>query len=307
MKENYFVFKRQFYYRAHEKSLFKIEIYPGIVAEFGEPKSKLKSKKYKLTQIMFLKERYSGEVIEEFRQRFHIKYIEKGHNGKKLPPIYKVVGRPDRLIRGGYIVVCDNSSGLRETYKRQNTYDFWLHEFYKNSMLSNDSDTLSKAIPLLIDRIKNNKDLLMHIPHSDHRVFEEIVAEIFHEYGYTVELTKKTRDGGRDIIALRSADGNRKEKLLIECKHWKDKIGVAPIREIIGVAVTEDELPTGVILATTARFTECAKNVKLNETIKIDLERKDFDDIIEWIGDYDAMQFSKPEINRYFLSLKFRR
>jgi predicted Mrr-cat superfamily restriction endonuclease len=116
-------------------------------------------------------------------------------------------------------------------------------------------------------------------------------------------LTKKTRDGGKDVIALKKKADQTEERILIECKHSKDKIRVKEIRELIGVAVSEDELPTGVILATTSRFTKCAEENKINEAIKIDLERKDFDDIIEWIGDYGAIQLSKTGINRYFSSL----
>lgn len=43
IKENY-ILQRQFRNRAHRKFLFSVEIYPGIVAEFGEAKSKLESK-----------------------------------------------------------------------------------------------------------------------------------------------------------------------------------------------------------------------------------------------------------------------
>ena len=39
-KEKYII-QRYFVNRVHKKSLFSVEIYPGIVAEFGEPKSKL--------------------------------------------------------------------------------------------------------------------------------------------------------------------------------------------------------------------------------------------------------------------------
>ena len=46
-----------------------------------------------------------------------------------------------------------------------------------------------------------------------------------------------------------------------------------------------------------------AKNYVLNSTIKIDLKRKDYDDILKWIHEYDAIQFSKQDINTYFKSL----
>lgn len=162
--------------------------------------------------------------------------------------------------------------------------------------------TINAAIPLLIDRIKNSDQILKDMPTTDHRIFEELIAEVFNGFGYTIELTKKTRDGGKDIVALKKKSG-KEEKILIECKHWKDTVDVKEIRSLVGVAVGEEELPTGVILATTSRFSTEAKNYVLNNTIKIDLERKDYDDILEWIHEYDAIQFSKQDINTYFKSL----
>jgi hypothetical protein len=43
----------------------------------------------------------------------------------------------------------------------------------------------------------------------DARTLEEIVAELFDNFGYEVELTKRTRDGGRDIIAIRHSTARR--------------------------------------------------------------------------------------------------
>lgn len=64
-KEKYII-QRYFVNRVHKKSLFSVEIYPGIVAEFGEPKSKLGSRKYNLTKLSFLKEMpYSDQRIFE--------------------------------------------------------------------------------------------------------------------------------------------------------------------------------------------------------------------------------------------------
>lgn len=35
------------------------------------------------------------------------------------------------------------------------------------------------------------------------REFEEVIAELFQRWGYAVELTPQTRDGGRDVLAKR--------------------------------------------------------------------------------------------------------
>lgn len=170
--------------------------------------------------------------------------------------------------------------------------------------LSSDEKALNIAIPLLINKIKNDSSVLKEMPYSDHRIFEELVAEIFKEFGYEVELTKKTRDGGKDIIALRKKDGLIEKKILIQCKHWGAKVDVDAVRNLIGVACSENELPTGIILATTNCFTKDAKKVSINSGIKIELERKDYEDILKWIQEYDAIQWSKEDINTYYNSLR---
>jgi len=300
IKDKY-IFQRYYKNRVHKQSAFCVNIYPGIIAEFGEPKSKLGSHKYKLTQLIFFKNKYSQDLVRGFISNFHVKYIFDKEN-KKLPPIYKVIGNPKHLIHGGYIIVCKNTSQERETFINQNSYYYWKYHFYDESILCSDQETINSAIPLLIDRINNSNKILKDMPTTDHRIFEELVAEVFEGFGYTVELTKKTRDGGKDIIALKRNKG-KKEKILIECKHWKNNVDVKEIRSLVGVAVGEEDMPSGIILATTSHFSSDAKNYVLNSTIKIDLEKKDFDDILEWIHKYDAIQFSKQEINTYFESL----
>lgn len=300
--KNNYIFQRYCKNRMHKQSIFHVKIYPGINAEFGEPKSKLGSKKYQLIQLSFSKKRYSEDLAKEFISNFHVKYVSNKICGKKLAPIYKVIGNSRKLVHGGYIIICKNTSQERATFMSQNSYDYWKQHFYDESVLCSDKETINAAIPLLIDRIKNSDQVLKDMPTTDHRIFEELIAEVFDGFGYTIELTKMTRDGGKDIVALKKKSG-KEEKILIECKHWKDTVDVKEIRSLIGVAVGEEDLPTGVILATTSRFSQEAKDYVLNSTIKIDLERKDYDDILEWIHEYDAIQFTKQEINTYFKSL----
>lgn len=300
--KNDYIFQRYCRNRAHKQSIFRVDIYPGITAEFGESKSKLGSKRYQLTRLFFKKNIYSQILVKDFISNFHVKYISNNKQGKKIAPIYRVIGNPRHLIHGGYIVVCKNTSQERATFINQNSYNYWKQHYYDNAVLCSDKKTINKAIPLLIDRINNFEQVLKDMPTTDHRIFEELIAEIFNGFGYSIELTKKTRDGGKDIIALKKKNG-KDEKILIECKHWKDKVDVKAIRNLVGVAVGEEDLPTGIILATTSQFSLEAKKYALNSTIKIDLERKDYDDILEWIHEYDAIQFSQKDIDAYFKSL----
>ncbi len=52
--------------------------------------------------------------------------------------------------------------------------------------------------------------------------------------GYKTTLTKRSRDGGYDVIAKGSKIGG-KEHILIECKRRELRFGVAPIRQLGGV------------------------------------------------------------------------
>jgi restriction endonuclease Mrr len=114
------------------------------------------------------------------------------------------------------------------------------------------------------------------------RLFEELVAELFNGFGYKVELTKQTRDGGKDIIAIKRTEVE--VKYLIECKRPDPGgyVGVAPVRELYGVKVSEGA--TKAILATTAYFSPTAK-ILFNKH-KWELEPRDYDDLKEWLRLY---------------------
>lgn len=299
---DYYSFTRSRYKNVHPKSLLKVEILKGVVATFGEPKSKLYSRKYQLVKLEFSKRLYNQRFLNFFWKRFHIKYIPVEKTQRKLPPIYRVVGSKKRLVKRGYIVICDQNNLDRETMINQTSYDYWIKMFNSYSEVSPDAEIPKAAIASLLNKIALNNQVLKEIPTTDWRVFEEIVAEIFRGFNYEVVLTKQSRDGGKDIIALQKINGEVKQRLLIECKHWKGKIDVKPVRELIGVAVQEDDLPTGIILATTSEFTEDAgllKEKPINSTSPIALDLKDCEDVLEWVGDYSAMVIAEEEIESY--------
>jgi HJR/Mrr/RecB family endonuclease len=118
-----------------------------------------------------------------------------------------------------------------------------------------------------------------------HRAFEELVAHLFERFGYKVELTSQTRDGGRDIIAMKQTEVNA--RYLIECKHPKTdaKISIAPVRELFAVKV--DEGATKGILATTSYLTKDAE--LFIERHKWELEAHNFDGVMEWVRNYEKL------------------
>ncbi|MFN3624522.1 MAG: restriction endonuclease [Hyphomicrobium sp.] len=131
----------------------------------------------------------------------------------------------------------------------------------------------------LIEKLKNCPNELRHI---DRRKFEEVVAEIFDGFGYEVELTKQTRDGGKDIIAIKRREVNL--KYLIECKRPDpgNIVGVAAVRQLWGVK--GDEGASKAILVTTTGFSADAKAFVDRHTWE--LEARDFEGLQEWLDDY---------------------
>jgi hypothetical protein len=126
--------------------------------------------------------------------------------------------------------------------------------------------------------LKNPKELFTLHP----RKFEELIAEIFMGFNYNVELTKRSRDGGRDLIAIKR---NEVEvKYLIECKRYNqgNKVSVGTIRSLYGVR--EHFRATKAILATTSFFTRDAS--LFFEDHRWELEPRDYNGIMEWLKLY---------------------
>ncbi len=107
------------------------------------------------------------------------------------------------------------------------------------------------------------------------RNFEIVMAEIYCRLGYKVELTKATRDGGKDIII-------RKPEILgdfiyyVECKKYAAKrhIGVGIIRNLVGMINTDRV--NGGILATTSYFTPDAKKFIADNKYNYQIQMHDY-------------------------------
>lgn len=116
------------------------------------------------------------------------------------------------------------------------------------------------------------------------RDFEKLVAELFRDRGWSVELTKQTRDGGSDIIAVR-ADMGLQFKLLIEAKRYRPDrpVGVGIVRELY--AVRQLHHASKAVLATTSCFSEDAYR-EFASVMPWELELSDYQQILEWLKAY---------------------
>jgi HJR/Mrr/RecB family endonuclease len=172
--------------------------------------------------------------------------------------------------------VINNSTGAVVS---DDIYIEHMREIYS----ARDLRELYVSIEELLIALQCDNSLLEDLTSSE---FEEVVAEVFRKNGFSVELTKRTRDGGKDIIAIQSDSLGIANKYFIECKKPEpgNKVSVDVVRQLQGVKYTKDG-PNKVILATTSRFTRDARKfVEEEADSKWDITLADYDSIIQWVN-----------------------
>lgn len=115
------------------------------------------------------------------------------------------------------------------------------------------------------------------------RRFEQLIEEIFRDFGYATMLTPQSGDGGVDIRAIKK-DQVGTLLYLIECKRYSPQNPVGPeiIRSLYGVV--EQEHASCGLLVTTSRFTTGAKEVARKTEYKLALH--DYQDLVSWLQQY---------------------
>lgn len=89
--------------------------------------------------------------------------------------------------------------------------------------------------------------------------FEDVVANIFSKNGFDVQVTQRSHDGGKDIIATYDM-GGIPCVLYIECKKYDKRrpVGVKIVREVFGT-LTADRVNKAVIVSTSSFSREARK------------------------------------------------
>lgn len=103
------------------------------------------------------------------------------------------------------------------------------------------------------------------------------MATIYHKLGFDVELTRATRDGGKDII-LKEHNAIGDFVYYVECKHHNkitNKVGVGVIRQLYGT-VSADKVNGGII-ATNSFFTKEVRDFILNSNCQCQMNLHDGD------------------------------
>lgn len=120
--------------------------------------------------------------------------------------------------------------------------------------------------------------------------FEHFLALLYARQGYRTTVTKASRDGGYDVVAIHNLRHN--EVLLIQAKQTRGTVGIRVVRELLGARFLADELlkQSMLVVATTGRFSQVAKDAEQQFPAHLQLL------------DYDKLQHTLRAINNIGLS-----
>lgn len=141
-------------------------------------------------------------------------------------------------------------------------------------------DYLPEPVLSVYEEIYRNPDYIYSLASWE---FEEFVAEVFESFGFHSVVTKKTHDGGRDIVATFEMGGVL-YTIYFECKKYaKDRpVSVNVVRELY--AVMERERVNKGVIVTSSYFTADAIAEAARFNGRIDLI--DFRKLQDMIGKF---------------------
>lgn len=150
-----------------------------------------------------------------------------------------------------------------------------LDEIYNNKSEVPNSDTIIVLSPINDAVLKYLADHPKELYNLKPGMFEDVMTEIYRRLGYNVQKTKKTRDGGKDIL-IRKSDILGDFIYYVECKRFSPNraIGVGIVRDFCG-AVNIDRVNGGII-ATTSYFSKDARRLIVNEKLGYQIQMHDF-------------------------------
>ncbi|HYV94993.1 MAG TPA: restriction endonuclease [Chitinophagales bacterium] len=129
-------------------------------------------------------------------------------------------------------------------------------------------------------------DLVLHLSKNPSDIqlltseeFEKFIAELLRREGMEVQLTGRSRDGGRDILAWSQTSIGR-SLCLVECKKYQAsrKVDVRMVRALYGIL--ELERATKGMIVTSSDFTGPAR--KLEASLKNRIVLLNYGEVVKW-------------------------
>jgi HJR/Mrr/RecB family endonuclease len=139
-----------------------------------------------------------------------------------------------------------------------------LHQFQKTAHLKKLKDTLLSDIP---NYTLDDLDLLDGIQ------FEEFLAKLYTEMGYTAEVTKSSGDQGGDLIISKGS-----KKTVVQAKRYSDKVANSAVQEAV-TAIRHYDCDNAMVV-TTNYFTKSAIELASSNDVTL-TDRDDLEELLE--------------------------
>lgn len=105
---------------------------------------------------------------------------------------------------------------------------------------------------------------LLRLKASD---FEELVAQIYRQRGYKVQVTPVSRDAGIDLIAFRD-DPMNPEKVAVQCRNHRNPVGRPDAQKLLG-ATSDPQYSEAILIATAGFSRDCLEFAKRHGRLKL--------------------------------------
>ncbi len=117
----------------------------------------------------------------------------------------------------------------------------------------------------------------------DWRKFEQLIAELLERSGWSIELTRGSKDGGIDVVSTIEDAEVGLIKALWQAKkyHPKNKVGLEKVRELS--AIRDDQKATKAVIVTTSHLTSGALDWIRRDEFRLGYREKT--DIEQWVLD----------------------
>jgi hypothetical protein len=103
---------------------------------------------------------------------------------------------------------------------------------------------------MYLEELARNPEFLFEF---DPRQFEEFIAATYGREGWDVELTPRSADGGRDVIATRKDFGSIRVYDEVKCYGPGQRVTVEKVRALSGVVHGRQNVSKGIV-TTAAQF-----------------------------------------------------
>jgi hypothetical protein len=157
---------------------------------------------------------------------------------------------------------------------------------YSLSLPTRQLQRIISPLDQIIIEASTNPGLINRLTPRD---FERFIATIWSAFGFKVELTAQTRDGGSDIVCIRNELGVP-FKIAIEVKRYREDrpISVELVRAFVGANATI--AANKLVYVTTSRYTRDAMEYARSATVAHLLELKALPDIMRWADEFRELR-----------------